>query len=244
MTSGRVRTSRSLLPLRSRGCAANRSPRKSASSELAALDHRAHRAVEDRGCASGAGSASSCCRSVIGRGHCLSARPRRARPCVPMPVACPVRPAPTAISTVNGSPDAPRADAHRDVVESGAGDAGRAAPSSSKPSQRSPSFARTQASLVLAQVEHEHAAAGPAGCGAPRRSARGGLVGVMQRLRQQRDIDRRVRRAAARSSSPRFQVMLRSLRRRGQVARRAPARRPTDRRRSRARAQRAASSVR
>ena len=47
MTSGRVRTRRSLLPLRSRGWSRKRSPRKSASVSCVALDHRAHRAVED-----------------------------------------------------------------------------------------------------------------------------------------------------------------------------------------------------
>ena len=46
MASGWVRISRSLLPRRSRGQSAKRSPRKSLFGEFALLDHRAHGAVE------------------------------------------------------------------------------------------------------------------------------------------------------------------------------------------------------
>ena len=110
ITSGRVRTRRSLLPFRSFVMVAKRSPRKSASRQLVALDHRAHRAVEDEDALREQGAA---CRMRAVECHVRSS-------CVRHAVLAPSRGAsfvlrvrsrcrlagfvPLAISTVNGSP--------------------------------------------------------------------------------------------------------------------------------------------
>ena len=99
---------------------------------------------------------------------------------------------PLAISTVNGSPARARRRATRDVGRTRRRSAAPSSSSSLKPSQRSPSCSRTQVFVVRAQVEHQHAAAGPR-MRAASASARAGSRGVVQRLRQQRDVDRRVR---------------------------------------------------
>ena len=95
---------------------------------------------------------------------------------------------PDAISTVNGSP-ALRAPTPTLTSRRPAAASMRFSSSSSKPSDRSPSLARTHSSLVLAQIEHQHAAAGHRD---PRRLGDGArrVVRVVQRLRQQRDVDR------------------------------------------------------
>ena len=67
---------------------------------------------------------------------------------------------------------------------------------SRNPSTRSPSFERTHSSLVLSQVEDQHASAGR---GDARRLGDGArrFAGVVQRLRQHRHVDARRRRSAA-----------------------------------------------
>ena len=78
----------------------------------------------------------------------------------------------------------PRADADPDVGRGPAPSSSVASCSSVKPSQRSPSRSRTQFSLVLAQIEHQHAAAGHDDARGFGERARG-IAGVVQRLRQQ-----------------------------------------------------------
>ena len=85
-----------------------------------------------------------------------------------------------------------RADADLDVVEPGAPSASAAARRRRSRAARSPSFARDPFFLVRAQVEHQHAAAGRGDARAPRRPRAPGLTRVVQRLRQHRDVHRRV----------------------------------------------------
>ena len=174
MTSGRVSTSRSLLPLRSRGCVLKRSPRKSASVSWCALDHRAHRAVEDEDPAAPAGVE----RRARVRFTCL-------RVFVSCVVACGF--VPDAMSTVNGSP-ALRAPTPTRTSRSPAPSACRSSSSSPKPETPIAELGAHPFLAVRPQIEDEHA---PAGRRDPRRlgdrarriAARGGAPATAARRR-------------------------------------------------------------
>ena len=156
------------------------SPRKSASVSFEPLDHRAHRAVEHENALGRASASMSRCQldevSVAIR---YALRPAT-RLCVPL-----------AMSTVNGSPARREPTRHLDVGQSGARRAARAGRRRRSPSQRSPSCSRTQLRRARAgrAPAHGRRAAATRTASATARAGSGGMV---QRLRQQRDIHRRV----------------------------------------------------
>ena len=140
---------------------------------------------------------------------------------------------PDAISTVNGSPARRAPTLDLDVAQAGVASAfalkllvvearasGRRARS------------RTQASCVLAQIEHQHA---PARHDDPRRFAQrraAGSLRVVQRLRQQRDVDASRRAIGSCLELAALPDDVRHAAPRGQRRARARARPPIDRRRS------------
>ena len=96
-----------------------------------------------------------------------------------------------AISTVNGSPTLRAPTPTRGVAQAGVRQHGAGARSSLNPRRRSPSLVADPLFAMLAQIEHQHAAARHGD--ARRFGDRARRVrGVVQRLRQQRDVDRRV----------------------------------------------------
>ena len=98
---------------------------------------------------------------------------------------------PLAISTVNGSP-VRRAPT---VTLTSVKPAAFEQPRQFAVGEARPAIAEPLAHpvlIVLAQIEHQHAAAGDQDPERPRRPPAPGRLGVMQRLRQQRDVHRRV----------------------------------------------------
>ena len=218
MTSGRVSTSRSLSPFRSRGWSREALAAEVRFGQLVALDHRAHRAVEDEDAA-------------------VEERSQRVEYGLFIGISCSCRLTSCAVSAgrsagvfgqsmllVGCAAPAgfvPLRDQHRERV-AGSCARRRVTLTSVSPASVSNAFEPLVAEaepaiaepvahpglVVLAQIEHQHAAAGHEDARRLGERARG-IVGVVQRLRQQRDVDAARRAIGSFSSSPRFQMTLR-----------------------------------
>ena len=167
MTSGRVSTSTSLLPLRSCGCECEPLAAEVGLLQLVPLDHRAHRAVENE--------------EALGE-QCVESFRRASFRRLPL--------VPAAISTVNGSPV--RRAPTRTIVLVNPASCNR--PASARLAEAEPAIAELRLHpgfFVLTQIQHKQPAAGPQNArGFGERALR--MLGVMKRLRQERDVDRRV----------------------------------------------------